>query len=71
VTIAPCIYLVHRRPSYGPNPEQFNPDRFLEARQSPYTFFPFGGGPADAWAQPSRRNQDEDRDAENPGGEWS
>ena len=26
------------------NPEQFNPDRFLESRQSPYTFFPFGGG---------------------------
>jgi cytochrome P450 family 110 len=44
VTIAPCIYLVHRRPELWPNPEQFNPDRFLEARQSPYTFFPFGGG---------------------------
>ena len=44
VTIAPCIYLVHRRPELWPNPEQFNPDRFLEARQSPYRFFPFGGG---------------------------
>jgi cytochrome P450 family 110 len=44
VTIAPCIYLVHRRPELWPNPEQFNPDRFLEARQSPYTFLPFGGG---------------------------
>jgi cytochrome P450 len=44
VTIAPCIYLVHRRPELWPNPAQFNPDRFLEARQSPYTFFPFGGG---------------------------
>ena len=44
VTIAPCIYLVHRRPELWPNPEQFNPDRFLESRQSPYTFFPFGGG---------------------------
>jgi cytochrome P450 len=44
VTIAPCIYLVHRRPELWPNPEQFNPDRFLEGRQSPYTFFPFGGG---------------------------
>ena len=44
VTIAPCIYLVHRRPELWPNPEQFNPDRFLEARQSPYSFFPFGGG---------------------------
>jgi cytochrome P450 len=44
VTIAPCIYLVHRRPELWPNAEQFNPDRFLETRQSPYTFFPFGGG---------------------------
>jgi len=44
VTIAPCIYLVHRRLELWPNPEQFNPDRFLDARHSPYTFFPFGGG---------------------------
>jgi cytochrome P450 len=45
VTIAPCIYLVHRRPELWPNPDQFNPDRFVESRQSPYTFLPFGGGP--------------------------
>jgi cytochrome P450 len=44
VTIAPCIYLVHRRPELWLLPEQFNPDRFLESRQTPYTFFPFGGG---------------------------
>ena len=44
VTIAPCIYLVHRRPELWPNPTQFNPDRFLESRQNPYTFLPFGGG---------------------------
>jgi cytochrome P450 len=44
VTIAPCIYLIHRRPELWPNPGQFNPDRFLESRQSPYTFMPFGGG---------------------------
>ncbi len=44
VTIAPCIYLVHRRPELWPNPAQFNPDRFLETRQTPYTFLPFGGG---------------------------
>jgi cytochrome P450 len=42
--IAPCIYLAHRRPELWPNPTQFNPDRFLESRQTPYTFFPFGGG---------------------------
>jgi len=44
VTIAPCIYLVHRRPELWPNPNQFNPNRFLESRPSPYTFLPFGGG---------------------------
>jgi cytochrome P450 family 110 len=44
VTIAPCVYLVHRRPELWPNPAQYNPDRFLEGRQSPYTFLPFGGG---------------------------
>ncbi|MGC2442717.1 cytochrome P450, partial [Candidatus Binatus sp.] len=44
VTIAPCIYLVHRRPELWPNPAQFNPDRFLDSRQTPYTFLPFGGG---------------------------
>ncbi len=44
VTIAPCIYLVHRHPELWPNPDQFNPDRFLESRPGPYTFFPFGGG---------------------------
>ncbi|MDO8434486.1 MAG: cytochrome P450 [Candidatus Binatus sp.] len=44
VMIAPCIYLVHRRPELWPNPDQFNPDRFIDARPSPYAFLPFGGG---------------------------
>ena len=44
VVIAPCIYLVHRRPELWPEPDQFNPDRFLAARPSPYAFLPFGGG---------------------------
>jgi cytochrome P450 len=44
VTIAPCIYLVHRRPELWPNPEKFDPARFLAARPSPYVFSPFGGG---------------------------
>lgn len=44
VTIAPCIYLIHRRPELWPEPDTFNPDRFIESRQSPYTFIPFGGG---------------------------
>jgi cytochrome P450 len=44
VVVAPCIYLTHHRPDLWPNPEQFNPDRFLGKRPSPYEFFPFGGG---------------------------
>lgn len=38
------IYLVHHRPDVWPDPERFDPDRFIEARPDPYTFFPFGGG---------------------------
>ena len=42
--VAPCIYLTHRRPDVWPDPEVFNPDRFVGRRIDPYTFFPFGGG---------------------------
>ena len=42
--VAPCIYLTHRRPDLWPEPEAFNPDRFVGRRIAPYTFFPFGGG---------------------------
>ena len=41
---SPCIYLTHRRPELWPEPEMFNPDRFVGKRIDPYTFFPFGGG---------------------------
>jgi len=41
---APCIYLTHRRPDVWPDPECFDPDRFVGRRTTPYTFFPFGGG---------------------------
>ncbi len=44
VVLAPCIYLTHRRADLWPEPEKFNPSRFLEMRPNPYTFFPFGGG---------------------------
>ena len=42
--VAPCIYLTHRRPDLWPDPERFNPERFVGQRIDPYTFFPFGGG---------------------------
>ncbi|MDB9438453.1 cytochrome P450 [Dolichospermum lemmermannii CS-548] len=38
------IYLTHRREDIYPEPEKFNPERFLERQFSPYEFLPFGGG---------------------------
>jgi cytochrome P450 len=42
--VAPSIYLVHRRPDVYPNPERFEPERFLENAPGTYTWIPFGGG---------------------------
>ncbi len=42
--LIPCIYLAHRRAQTYPNPEQFQPDRFVQQKFSPYEFLPFGGG---------------------------
>ncbi|MBW4540481.1 MAG: cytochrome P450 [Myxacorys chilensis ATA2-1-KO14] len=42
--LVPCIYLAHRRAKTYKNPDQFQPERFLEQKFSPYEFFPFGGG---------------------------
>ncbi|MEB3335245.1 MAG: cytochrome P450 [Cyanobacteriota bacterium] len=39
-----CIYLAHRRPEVFPEPERFDPDRFLRGGFGPTTFLPFGGG---------------------------
>ena len=39
-----CIQAVHQRPELYPDPEQFNPDRFLERSYTPSQFLPFGGG---------------------------
>ncbi len=44
VVLAPCIYLTHRRADLWPEPEKFEPSRFLDTRPNPYAFFPFGGG---------------------------
>ncbi len=44
VTVAPCIYLVHRRADVYPDPLAFRPERFLEEPAGTYTWFPFGGG---------------------------
>jgi cytochrome P450 family 110 len=36
--------MAHRRPDVWPDPERFDPTRFVAGRPSPFTFFPFGGG---------------------------
>jgi cytochrome P450 len=41
-------YLTHRLPTHWPNPEQFDPSRFvpeLTANRPRYAYLPFGGGP--------------------------
>jgi cytochrome P450 len=42
--VAPCIYLVHRRPDLYPEPNRFRPERFLEHPPETYSWLPFGGG---------------------------
>jgi cytochrome P450 len=44
VNVAPCIYLMHRRPDVYPDPDAFRPERFLETPPGTYTWIPFGGG---------------------------
>ena len=44
VNVAPCIYLVHRRPDVYEDPRAFRPERFLEKPPGTYTWIPFGGG---------------------------
>lgn len=46
VAITP--YLLHRHPRYWPDPDRFDPDRFLpaaEAQRPRHLFLPFGAGP--------------------------
>ena len=43
-TFMPSLYLVHYREDLYPNPQKFDPQRFLERQYSPSEYFPFGGG---------------------------
>jgi cytochrome P450 len=46
VEINPSIRVIHRRPDLYPAPDEFRPERFLDAESSPdtYSWVPFGGG---------------------------
>ncbi|KAG8369368.1 hypothetical protein BUALT_Bualt14G0004000 [Buddleja alternifolia] len=39
------VYSSHKNPKYFPEPEKFDPSRFMGSGPAPYTFVPFGGGP--------------------------
>ena len=39
------FFALHRLPSFGPDPESFNPDRWDSIQPEPWLYVPFGGGP--------------------------
>ncbi|MBA2505955.1 MAG: cytochrome P450 [Thermoleophilaceae bacterium] len=43
-TIAPAVWLTHRREDIYPDPHAFKPERFLDASPDTYAWLPFGGG---------------------------
>ena len=44
VMVVPNIYLAHRDPRLYPEPDRYDPRRFLDERPSPHAYLPFGGG---------------------------
>ena len=45
VSVAPCVFLVHRRADVYPEPHAFRPERWLDGtKPGTYTWIPFGGG---------------------------
>ncbi|MGH7566268.1 MAG: cytochrome P450 [Gemmatimonadota bacterium] len=43
-TLLICQYVLHRHPSFFPDPERFDPDRFAGERPSRWAYLPFGDG---------------------------
>jgi cytochrome P450 len=43
--ITVSMYVTHHLPDIYPDPERFDPDRWLTAEPSAYGYMPFGGGP--------------------------
>lgn len=42
--VTPCIYLTHHREDLYPQPDKFQPERFIDRKYSSYEFWPFGAG---------------------------
>jgi cytochrome P450 len=42
--LVPSVWLTHRLPDVYPDPERFDPERFLDKKPDPYAWLPFGGG---------------------------
>lgn len=55
VVVSPLV--THRHPAHWPDPERFDPDRFLPEQEKDrhrYAWYPFGGGPRRASGSTSR-----------------
>lgn len=42
--VAPLAWYSHRDPQSFPDPERFDPQRFIDKKYSPNVYYPFGGG---------------------------
>jgi cytochrome P450 family 4 len=48
VSLTLSIFAMHHNPDVFPNPEKFDPERFVdgyELRKNPYEYIPFSAGP--------------------------
>ena len=43
-SVGACTFLLHRRPELWPEPEVFEPARFIGKKPGPFDYLPFGAG---------------------------